>query len=93
MSLSSFKSRGDLILTAWHMLHRTREAMNPTQEGSGMFGTLEVHATYLSGEERGVGPGQPVKKSKETAVLGIIEHNGRVACKAVPNVGAQEIVE
>ena len=31
--------------------------------------------------------------SKKTAVLGIIERSGRVVCKAVPNVGAREIMD
>lgn len=79
--------------TAWHMMHRIREAMKPDVEADALFGTLEMDETYVGGKERGIGVGRPGKRSKKTAVLGIIERGGRVRCKAVPNVGAGEIMD
>ena len=67
--------------------------MRPDADEAGLFGTLEMDETYVGGKERGIGPGRPGKRSKKTAVLGIIERNGRVRCKAVPNVGAAEILD
>jgi len=78
--------------TAWHMMHRIREAMKPDVEADALFGTLEMDETYVGGKERGM-VGRPGKRSKKTAVLGIIERSGRVRCKAVSNVGAAEIMD
>jgi transposase-like protein len=79
--------------TAWYMMHRVRSAMKPDASEDGLFGVLEMDETYVGGKERGIGPGRPGKRSKKTAVLGIIERNGRVRCKAVPNVGMAEIMD
>lgn len=79
--------------TAWHMMHRIRTAMVTPEDEAGLFGALEMDETYVGGKERGIGPGRPGKRSKKTAVLGIIERSGRVRCKAVPNVGAAEIMD
>lgn len=79
--------------TAWFMMHRIREMMKPDVEADALFGTLEMDETYVGGKERGIGVGRPGKRSKKTAVLGIIERNGRVRCKAVSNVGADEIMD
>ena len=78
--------------TAWFMMHRIREAMKPDVDEVGLFGTLEMDETYVGGKERGIGPGRPGKRSKKTAVLGIIERSGRVRCKAVPNVSMAQIM-
>jgi len=77
--------------TAWYMMHRVRSAMKPDASEDGLFGALEMDETYVGGKERGIGPGRPGKRSKKTAVLGIIERNGRIRCKAVPNISADEI--
>ena len=79
--------------TAWFMMHRIREAMKPDLDEAGLFGTLEMDETYVGGEERGIGPGRPGRRSKKTAVLGIIERSGRVRCKAVPNVSIRTIMD
>jgi len=79
--------------TAWFMMHRIREAMKPSADEVGLFGTLEMDETYVGGKERGIGPGRPGKRSKKTAVLGIIERSGRVRCKAVPNVSMAQIMD
>ena len=79
--------------TAWHMMHRIRAAMTTDADEAGLFGTLEMDETYVGGKERGIGPGRPGKRSKKTAVLGIIERSGRVRCRAVPNVGMGEIMD
>lgn len=79
--------------TAWYMMHRVRSAMRPDGSEDGLFGVLEMDETYVGGKERGIGPGRPGKRSKKTAVLGIIERNGRIRCKAVSNVGMSEIMD
>ena len=79
--------------TAWHMMHRIRSAMTPDVEADALLGLLEMDETYVGGKERGIGPGRPGKRSKKTAVLGIIERGGRVRCKAVSNVGTDEIAD
>jgi len=78
--------------TAWHMMHRIREAMRPDTEADALCGTLEMDETYIGGKEHGIGPGRPGKRSKKVAVLGIIERDGRVRCKAVPNAGMDQIM-
>jgi len=79
--------------TAWHMMHRIREAMKPDVEADALFGALEMDETYVGGKERGLGVGRPGKRSKKIAVLGIVERGGRVRLKAVQNVGADSIMD
>jgi len=79
--------------TAWHMMHRIREAMKPGEAEMGLGGVLEMDEAYIGGKEKGIGPGRPGKRSKKTAVLGIVERSGRVRCKAVPNVGIAQIMD
>ena len=79
--------------TAWYMMHRIRSAMKTDGNDEGLFGILEMDETYVGGKERGIGPGRPGKMSKKVAVLGIIERDGRVRCRAVHNVGMGEIMD
>ncbi|MCX6096598.1 MAG: IS1595 family transposase [Candidatus Bipolaricaulota bacterium] len=79
--------------TAWYMMHRVRSAMKTDGNEASLFGILEMDETYVGGKERGIGPGRPGKRSKNTAILGIIERNGRVQCRAVQNVGMREIMD
>ena len=79
--------------TAWFMMHRIREAMRPGEGEAGLGGILEMDEAYIGGKEKGIGAGRPGKRSKKVAVLGIIERSGRVRCKAVPNVGRDEIMD
>jgi hypothetical protein len=50
--------------TAWFMMHRIREAMQPGVDEIGLGGMLEMDETYVGGKERGVGGGRPVRAGR-----------------------------
>jgi transposase-like protein len=80
--------------TAWFMLHRIREAMQPGSYEAPLSGTVEVDEAYIGGKwankplkvRRAKGAVGPVEHWKsKAAVLGIVERGGRVRAWHVPN--------
>lgn len=77
--------------TAWYLSHRIRNAMTSDSVEDKLAGVLEVDETYVGGKDDT--PGRPGKGSNKQAVLGIVERDGRVKCKAVPGVSGRDIFE
>lgn len=75
--------------TAWHMAHRIRFAMKEEPLASMLRGTVEADETYIGGKTHGGkrGRGAP----KKTAVLALVERNGRVRSKPVERVNAAHL--
>ena len=78
--------------TAWFMLHRIRSAMR--EPGSPFLsGTVEADETYVGGKYYlsprhkylGSGPGRPGPKSRKATVFGMLERDGRVVTRVVPD--------
>ena len=62
--------------TAWHMLHRLREAMRPAGERPRLSGTVEADATYVGGKSR---RGAPVhhERIQDEIEMGLRHPDGR----------------
>jgi transposase-like protein len=88
--ISSHQLAKDLGITqksAWHLLHRIRYAFGEA-EPEMMQDTVEVDETYIGGKQKGKrGRGAAGK----TAVLGLVERNGRVYAKPVAKVDAKTL--
>lgn len=96
--ISSLQLGRDLNITqktAWFVLHRVREMLKtqaPTMLGGGM---VEADETYIGGLEKNKHaskrrkPGDPEKKR---IVLGVIERDGRVVLKYIPNATEENMV-
>ena len=70
--------------TAWRMGHELRKYMAKTDGEGPLGGTVEADETYVGGKTKGGkrGRGAPNK----TVVFGILERDGDVMLKVVPNV-------
>ena len=71
--------------TAWRMAGLIREHM-ATVDGDAPLGgflrTVEVDETYIGGAAKGMGMGY---KGNKTAIVGMLERNGNVITKVIPN--------
>lgn len=71
--------------TAWRMCHEIREYMGEVDGDEplgGPFKTVEIDETYIGGEAKGMGTGY---KGNKTAVVAMVERNGNVISKVIPN--------
>ena len=89
--ISSCQLAKDLGITqksAWHLLHRIRFAFG-ISEPEQLENTVEVDETYVGGKAKNMHKSVRAKKisgrgaSGKTAVLGLVERNGRVYAKPV----------
>ncbi|MBI4006585.1 MAG: IS1595 family transposase [Gammaproteobacteria bacterium] len=69
--------------TAWRMGHEIRKYMAVVDGDTGLSGHVEVDEAYIGGRDRIAG--RPGKRSKKTAVLGMIQRGGDVITKVIPN--------
>jgi transposase-like protein len=92
--ISSYEIARDLKVTqktAWFMLHRIRLALQDDFFGSKLGGEVEVDETFIGGKARNMhksvrtrritGRGKSIHD--KTAVVGILEHGGKVRTKVV----------
>ena len=81
--------------TAWFLEMRIREAMTPDEAESGPIGggnkVVESDETYVGGKKKNVHNGKP--EPKKHAVVTLVERDGEVRAKHVPNVTAKNIKE
>jgi transposase-like protein len=73
--------------SAWFMTHRIREAMRQEPLASKLTGTVEVDETYIGGKSDR--PGRD--NVQKTAVVALVERQGRVVAKPVERVTAKEL--
>lgn len=69
--------------TAWRMGHEIRKYMADVDGDDGLSGHVEIDESYIGGRDNHVG--RPGKKSRKTAVLGMVERDGDLMTKVVPN--------
>ena len=69
--------------TAWRMAHIIRQHMADSDGEWPLGGTVEADETYVGGKVKGKGRGY---RGNKTAVFGMMERDGDVMTKVVPNV-------
>ncbi len=79
--------------TAWFLFHRLREAATDMKAGPIGGGNLVVESdeTYVGGKKKNVHNGKP--EPKKHAVVTLIERDGEVRAKHIPNVTAKNVRE
>ena len=85
------RTLGVSMQTAWFLSHRIREAMADLPGGSGPLGgdnkVVEADETYIGGKAKNRKGRVPPK----AAVFALVERDGRVRSKHVPNVNAKTL--
>lgn len=69
--------------TAWMMMHKIRYAIREPNFTDKLSGTVEVDETYIGGRVKGMGR---CYKGNKTAVVALVERDGRVRSKAIRGV-------
>ncbi len=69
--------------TAWRMGHEIRKHMAEVDGDEPLSGHVEIDEAYFGGKDNQTG--RPGKKSNKTAVLGMVERNGDVMTKVIPD--------
>ena len=81
--------------SAWFLEMRIREAMTPANDASGPIGggnkVVESDETYVGGKKKNVRNGKP--EPKKHAVVTLVERDGEVRAKHIPNVTAKNVKE
>jgi transposase-like protein len=89
--------------TAWFMFHRIREAMREPAFTSRLSGTVEADETYIGGKRRGSRTrkrgedrqaelrGRPNPSGNKTAVMTLVERDGRARSFRMANVTAANL--
>jgi len=81
--------------SAWFLEMRIREAMTPAQKKRGPIGgenkVVESDETYVGGSARNVHNGKPIPRKH--AVVTLVEREGEVRARHVPNVTAKNVKE
>lgn len=81
--------------SAWFMAHRIRYAMGTGPLAQMLQGTVECDETYVGGKprpkNRQVGPIGPRGHRGKIPVVALIERNGDVRTKVVPNVNSRNL--
>jgi len=75
---------------AWRMGHEIRKYMAKVDGDDGLSGHVEIDESYLGGRDKNVG--RPGKKSKKTAVLGMVERDGDIMTKVIPDTKGKTIL-
>ena len=88
------KELGCQYRTAWHLLHRIREACSNGEFK--MTTVVEVDETYVGGKEKNKHESKKLKQGRgtvgKTAVVGMRERDGKVKAKPVENTDAETLV-
>lgn len=83
LALGSYRS-------AWFLCHRIRFALMDSTPADLLRGTVEADETYIGGKAKGKGRGYVGNK---TAVVSLVERNGRVRSQVMGMVNGKEITK
>lgn len=80
--------------TAWRMLHQIRKLMTDDSEDL-LTGTVEIDETWVGGKSwfRGKKWWQNWEERPKTIVWGVVERDGKVRTKIVPNTGLRTLTK
>jgi transposase-like protein len=70
--------------TAWRMFHEIRKMLSE-DDGPPLSGKVEMDETYYGGRRRGTKRGRPGEDSHKTPIFGMVQRQGCVVAKTVPN--------
>ena len=70
--------------TAWMMMNKIRYALQEPTFSDKLSGTVECDETYIGGKAVGVGMGN--YRKRKTAVVALVERDGRVRSQVMPKV-------
>lgn len=76
---------------AWRMGHEIRKYMGYVDGDSGLSGHVEIDETYIGGKIEVKGDGNS-QFSNKTAVLGMVERNGDIITKVIPNAKVKTLL-
>jgi transposase-like protein len=88
LQLASYKS-------AWHMVHRVREAMKQEPMASKLKGTVEIDEAYVGGKPRPKAGAPRSKRGRGTnkqPVFVMVERDGEARCQPVNSVREKTLV-
>lgn len=74
--------------TAWMMMHKIRYALQAPSFSDKLSGIVEVDEAYIGGKKRGMGHAY---KGNKSAVVALVERNGRVRSQVVPKVTGKNL--
>lgn len=77
--------------TALFILHRIRYAMTAPKQEKKLQGTIEADETYVGGKPRFHRKGLRGRGTPKTPVLALVERNGGVRTRVIPNVTAEAL--
>jgi len=75
---------------AWRMAHEIRKYMGKVDGDDALSGHVEVDETWIGGKEKRDKP--EFDRSKKTVVLGMVERDGKLMTKILPDVKRTSIV-
>jgi transposase-like protein len=75
---------------AWRIGHEIRKYMAETDGDDGLSGHVEIDETYIGGKDNVMG--RPTNKnSKKTGVFGMVERDGNLMTKVIPNAKGKRL--
>jgi len=83
------RTLGITYKSAWFMCHRIRFAMTQEPFAALLTGTIEADETYVGGKKRGGKRGRG--SENKTPVFALVQREGEVRAKSVPNVKGQTL--
>jgi transposase-like protein len=88
-AMELMRQLGVTYKTAWRMGHQIRNHMAQVDDEMPLYGEVEIDETYVGGRTTGGkrGRGAPNK----TIVFGMLQRNGQVMTKVVPNVAKKTL--
>lgn len=77
--------------SALFLMHRIRYAMTEPEPKGKLRGTVEVDETYVGGHSRYKGHKGKGRSPDKTPVMALVQRNGKVRARVVPNVTAETL--
>ena len=74
---------------AWRMAHEIRKYMEKVDQKSPLKGIIVADETYVGGKLHGQKPGRG--SPNKAVIFGMLERNGKISTKVVPNVRKQTL--
>lgn len=76
--------------TAWRMFKQIRSLLDEPIES--LSGCVEIDETFIGGKRRDGRTGRPGPGSSKTAVMGMVERQGRVVARAIPDTSGKTLI-